>query len=200
MTQEFPSRGNWGAPGQLNPSTQLEGNQKTPAFPTRGFQSQYVPTAAEGVLGGAIYDLDPSKFDFFLKAGEDNEELRAQDQTALEMIGKGAGRFALTTLTKTLEGIGFVGSIPKALFQQDLNAAVDNSFSEWFSELEEGIKEDLLPIYKTRKYLEGNILQQAGTLGFWTDDVVDGLAFFTSAWLGAKGINVIAKGIRSRSI
>ena len=196
MTQEFPSRGNWGAPGQLNPSTQLEGDQKTPAFPTRGFQSQYVPTAAEGVLGGAIYDLDPSKFDFFLKAGEDNEELRAQDQTVAEMLGKGAGRFALTTLTKTLEGIGFVGALPSALANWDLNKAVDNSFSEWFSELEEDIKEDLLPIYKTRKYLEGNILQQAGTLGFWMDDVVDGLAFFTSAWLGAKGINVAAKGLK----
>lgn len=149
MTQEFPSRGNWGAPGQLNPSTQLEGDQKTPAFPTRGFQSQYVPTAAEGVLSGAIYDLDPSKFDFFLKAGEDNEELRAQDQTVAEMLGKGAGRFALTTLTKTLEGIGFVGALPSALANWDLNKAVDNSFSEWFSELEEDIKEDLLPILKT---------------------------------------------------
>lgn len=198
MTQDFPTRGSLGAPDQINPTTQLSGDQKTPAFPTRGTEFDTSTDTHADVLGGSLYNVDPTKFDFFLKTGADNEELRAQDQSNAGMVLKGVGRLAATTLTKTLEGIGFLGAIPGAIAKGDMNVIVDNAWSDWWSNAEQSVK-DAMPIYHVNKYNQGNILQQASTLGFWMDDAVDGLAFFASAWLGSKGINAVGQATKTYS-
>ena len=151
-----------------------------------------------GYLGEGDFGLDPTEYDFQLKYDADNAELRAQNQSATGMIAKGIARLGGTTLTKLASGVGYIATALPALVNWDLSTMTDNGFSEMMRETEEGIKE-ALPIHKTRKYLDGNILDQMGTLGFWTDDVVDGAAFMLSSIIGAKGMSAAAKGLGAYS-
>src|SRR5690606_22269879 len=113
-----------------------------------------------------------------------------------EQLVRGVGRLVGTTATKFLSGIGYVVSGIPAMATGDINTMLDNGFSAALTSLEEDLKEDIMPIYHKNKYLEGNILSQMGTLGFWMDDVVDGIAFMGSAMVGAKGLDKIGSGIK----
>ena len=177
--------------GSVNPATGLE-NENGDVNKELSIEQvdaiMKAPNESAGYLGGGSFGLDPEKFDFQLVAGGDNLEYRAASQSAAGMIAKGTGRLVGSAITKTLAGLGYVGSSIPALVQGDMNMMLDNSWSETFNSLEEGLKESM-PIYKTQKYLDGNVFEQMGTLGFWTDDVVDGAAFMLSSIIGAKGMS-----------
>lgn len=139
-----------------------------------------------------------SKYTFNMPYEADPVDWKAQHQTAGNQIAHGAGRLIGTTATKLLEGVGYLGALPEAIFKGDLTVAMNNSFSSTMSALEEDIKE-ALPIHHSRRYTEGNILQQMGELSFYMDDVVDGISFLASAVIGSKGISALGKGIGAYS-
>lgn len=186
---------------ELNPKTNLPVKSKVLSdevldrirFP----QVDSYKRAAFGVEGQVV--LDPEKFDFQLKVGADNQELRAQHQSVGEQTLHGIGRLGGTFITKAMEGFGFLGGGIGALLTQDIDVMTKNSWVEFWENAEEGVKEKL-PIYHTRKYLDNNIWTQLGTWSFWMDDFVDGLAFMASAYVPGIGLAKIgsigAKGAK----
>lgn len=129
----------------------------------------------------------------------------AQDQTVGERIANGVGRLIGTTITKTLEGLGYAVTAPVAGVQaiagdpRAFETLTTNAWSNFFNNVEEDIKNQL-PIYKTKNYLNGNVWQQMGTASFWTDDVIDGLAFMASAMIpgfaATKALSLGSKAIK----
>jgi hypothetical protein len=140
----------------------------------------------------------PSKYDESgISMGDilDLENQRALLQPGMAKIGSGLGRLVTTTGTKFLEGLGYAASALPAIVEGDITVLTDNTFSKAMSNAEEYLKEETFPIYKTNFYKQGNILQQMGTLEFWTDDVVDGAAFMLQGLLGSAAISQVGKGL-----
>lgn len=185
---------------EVDPNTGLSGS--TVGLTEKAFESYMAsgkgttqpinPVSAASVGGGVFLNRADQYEGVPVRFGADNEELRAQGQSAVGMIAKGAGRFVGSTATKLLEGAGYVITAVPALLSGDFSVMADNGFSAMMSNLEEDFKDEVLPIYKTNRYKEGNILEQMGTLGFWTDDAVDGVAFLASAYLQGSGIGALA--------
>ena len=149
--------------------------------------SNYLSPGTPDPFGsGTVSPYNPDEYDFQLKSDVDNRQLRADNQSMTEVLANATGRFLGTALTKTLSGIGYLGGAVAALATWDSNKMLDNFFSGMMTDVEDDIKE-ALPVYKTNKYLNGNLLEQMGTAGFWFDDVVDGAAFMASAYIGGLG-------------
>jgi hypothetical protein len=190
-----------GAPdSKINPATGLQGNVKSPVLSSSDSFKELITSGGGNPLmsGGSEINLDPNKFSFQPKSGADNVELRAQDQPFLEQTLYGAGRLIGTTATKTIEGLGYLWGMGAALVSdvvgphKSLAESLDNGWTNFWGNAEESLKE-AMPIYHTKKYDQGNILQQMGTWGFWMDDMIDGIAFLASAAIGSKGISAAGK-------
>ena len=181
---------------KINPATGLQDKVKTPNLTNENIVNIITSGRGNSMLGGGKeLNVDPNSFSFQPRVGADNFELRAQDQPVGQELLYGAGRLVGTTATKFLEGIGYIPAASVALFDKELMSdLLDNSWVNFWGNAEQSIK-DKLPIYHTNKYNEGNIFKQMGTLGFWMDDVVDGLAFLASAAIGSKGISAVGKSI-----
>jgi hypothetical protein len=143
--------------------------------------------------------LKYSRYTRGMPFGADPIEWQAQHQGAADMIAKGVGRLVTTTGTKFLTGLGLLYGIMPALASGDIDKLFDNAWGTYWGGLEEHIKE-LMPINHSRKYLEGNILNQMATLGFYMDDVVDGTAFMLSALIGSYGMGAAMKGANAYSL
>jgi len=189
--------------GLVDPATGLEGGAKSTASPLSisdieeaKMHSQY--GGNDAYLGKGDLGLNPSEYDFQLRYGADNDEIRAQSQSAAGMFLKGGARLVGSTFTKLMAGLGYAGTAIPAIINQDMNVMLDNGFSAMWNSVEDELKE-ALPIYKTRAYLEGNVLEQMGTLGFWMDDVVDGAAFMLSSIVGTKGLGALGKSTKAYS-
>lgn len=141
-----------------------------------------------------------SQYDYNTIAGQDLDQLRAQRQGVADHIGNGLLRLVGTGITKTTEGIGFIAGLSGIdnHFEERggwIAGAADNMLAEWSMKMEDKIKESL-PIYHTERYKSGDVFQQMGTLGFWSDDVVDGLAFMLSAYVPGIGISKLGAGLK----
>jgi len=134
--------------------------------------------AASGVSTGM--PVDTQYRTGYTTSQGDPMEFMAQQQSVMDRVGNAGVRLAGTTVTKFLSGLSAMAGAPFAVINQDIDWITNNTLTQVFDGLEEGLKEQL-PIYKTRKYLNGNILDQMGTASFYADDVSDGVAFLLSA-------------------
>jgi len=166
--------------GQLNPQTGLTGDFKNSDV-KKGFEKEILDLAdntykPDPSIGSGYLDYDHTKFRNYggMPSGIDLEEYRASNQSVGEQLAFGAGRLVGTTATKFLTGIGYALSGIPAILNGDINVMLDNGWSGAFTDAEEWIKEDFLPIHHKRRYLDGNVFEQMGTMGFWMDDVMDG--------------------------
>lgn len=62
--------------------------------------------------------------------------------------------------------------------------------------MDEGLR-DFAPVYKSRKYAEGDLLSKMLTTGFWADDAFDGIAYAASAVVPGLGVSKLASGASS---
>lgn len=107
-----------------------------------------------------LYDdrsIDPTKFDFQLKIGADNEEIRAQNQGLLELYGKSAIQTAAVGVGGAISGLGYMSDLVTNL--PELINGEEVQFDSILTRLGEGIQdytsEQLVPIYQTRRAQEG---------------------------------------------
>ena len=159
---------------------------------------KYGSAGDTGFIGTATKGPDQDKFDFQLKPNIDNYELRAQRQSTTDQIGNAVVNLVGGTAFKFLQGVGYAGGGVKALLTGDINEMLSNSFTAAFETAEEVTKEKF-PIYKTKKYLEGNIWEQMSTPEFWFDDVIDGVSFLASAWASGGIYGALSKGVGTYS-
>lgn len=132
------------------------------------------------------------KYDTFWKPGINQEAHRSSNQNWAQKWGNGIARSSLSIATKTLAGLGHVGGAIGALGMHDSTMIYDNAFSNYFANLEEGIKEKF-PVYKSLTYQKGNLGDKIWTADFWADNFLDGAAFAASAILTSKGIGALGK-------
>jgi len=166
----------------------------------------YLPTGVEGE--SRIYEIPENvkNFEGYVDLTKTNLgdwnnvlEQRAKNQSSWEVAGNAAKRFGATTLTKFGQGVGFIGGFldwaSGGFGIDNISKMTDNGVSKMFEGLENWAKEQL-PIYHTKAYTEGNVLQKMGTLGFWADDAVDGFAFMASAMLPGGILKGIGTGTK----
>lgn len=141
------------------------------------------------------YDIDPRDFGNIGRVAFEDPNLidkRYANQSWGETAGHGLARFGLTTATKFMETLGFIGGLPLSIADSEM--AFDNAWIRAFEELEEGVKE-LFPVYHSSDMDKKNFFEKLGKIDYWSDEVADGAAFMTSAILGGYGAGVLAKGI-----
>lgn len=141
--------------------------------------------------------------DFGFHPAVDNEDFYAQRQGGFEKIGKGALKLPLLVATKTLSGIGYIGGLlnPVNMLDEDgyIAAAADNGFSKTFNQMEEYFKNDffLTSTFQEAKDRDKGFFARAFTdIDFWTDDVVDAVAFLASAYIPGTQLAKLNLGMK----
>jgi hypothetical protein len=129
--------------------------------------------------------------------GIDNDDFYGQQEGGFETFGKGVGRLGLGILTKTGEGIGYIGGLLDSdNWDADIiTKASDNGFSEIFRSIDDKAKNDWLPTYQEAADRDKGFWSRAFTDGdFWMTDAVDGLAFLASAWIPGLALSKLQLG------
>lgn len=143
-----------------------------------------------------------SKYNIGAYPGENLAYHRGDTQSVGMRWASLVPRLALTTGTKLLSNTGFLlglAGIDNSYTYDDnsknwITGAADNILSDFASTMEESVKNDLFPIYKTKEYTEGNVFKQMGTASFWADDVTDGAAFMLASWGPGLGLSRLGVG------
>lgn len=199
------------SPWATNPISSV----KDPAVDPRDLLDARVNRFVPGSLSGPIRSSGAEaeryvgqEFGFLPSSIRDNEDFYAQYQSGMEKIGKGLLKLPLYTITKLGSGVGFVAGManPVNWFSEEgyISSVADNSFSGFFDNWEQDIKNQWLPTFQEAEDREKGFFSRAATdIDFWTEDFVDGLAFMASAWvpgmalskagMGAKAIRALSK-------
>lgn len=158
--------------------------------------------------GGDVYDTSSGNSVIYRDPNQDFEGIGEASQTGISEFGAAVGRLLGTTATKIGSGVGYLAGLgyEAAKFTNPVSAvnttleegnmisrAADNFVSGAFNTLEEKIKE-ATPIFKSEDYREGGVFQKAFTSEFWSEDVVDGLAFMLSSILPGTQISKLNLG------
>jgi hypothetical protein len=129
--------------------------------------------------------------------GIDNDNFYGEQEGGFATFGKGIARLGLGILTKTGEGIGYIGGLLDSdNWDADIiTKASDNGFSEIFRNIDDKAKNDWLPTYQEAADRNKGFWSKAFTDGdFWMTDAVDGLAFLASAWIPGLALSKLQLG------
>jgi hypothetical protein len=132
----------------------------------------------------------------------DNEDYYAQQQSGLEKFGKGLLKLPLYTATKLGSGVGFITGLinPFNWFDENgyISAVADNGISNFFDSWENDIKNQWLPAFQEAEDRNKGFFSRAFTdIDFWSEDVVDGLAFMASAWIPGMALSKVGAGVKA---
>jgi hypothetical protein len=170
-------------------------NQATIPYYGTGFRE---PVRTPLRISGKYLDED-----YGFNPAVDNEDFYAQRQSSFTKIAKVVPKFLLSTIAKTGQGVGFVGSLlnPQNMLDEDgyIASAADNAFSNAFADMDKWVKEDFswTSTFQEAKDREKGFFARAFTdLDFWTDDVVDAAAFLASAYIPGTQLAKLNLGIK----
>jgi len=151
------------------------------------------------IEGESMFDDALTLDDIFTPGGV--EARRASEQPAAFQVAAMYGRYPLVALSKFAMGIGVVAGLPKAIYnlangkKDALKPMFDNFLLDGITKFEEKVKE-VMPIYATRQYQDGTLIDQMMTTKFWADDYMDGVAFASSAILPSGILGGAAKALK----
>lgn len=159
-----------------------------------GITPQNITKKYEGTQYGFVYGID-------------NDDFYGEMEGGLTTLAKGVGRLGLGVVSKTGEGVGYVGGLGLGLVGGVLNPsewdsdiisnASDNAFSNLFSQLDEKSRNEWLPTYQEANDRNKGFWSRAFSDGdFWMTDAVDGAAFLISAWIPGLALSKVGLGAR----
>ena len=137
-----------------------------------------------------------NKYDAGYRKEMNQEWNRSNNQTWYNQLGSGLVSRGLSIGTKFAAGVGSVLGAGSALASEDITDIWDNPLVNAMNNADDALRESL-PIYKSKKYMEGGLFPKMGSTSFWFDDGFDGLAFLASAYGGGVIGKGIASGVRS---
>lgn len=156
------------------------------------------------------YLTDPEKKGVLHEDDRDYlQDRRASNQHWATKVYTAVSRFPAQVIGKTIKGIGTTGGfLYETLIggKEGRNATYDN----WIRDIGDFVEQDVAQgiakvttlgmgageIYGSASYAkEKSFWGKLGYADFWTKDVVDGLAFIASAFIGAKGAGAVGKGV-----
>ena len=159
-----------------------------------GITPQNITKKYEGTQYGYVYGID-------------NDDFYGEMEGGLTTLAKGVGRLGLGVVSKTGEGVGYIGGLGVGLIGGVLNPsewdsdiisnASDNAFSNLFSQLDEKSRNEWLPTYQEANDRNKGFWSRAFSDGdFWMTDAVDGAAFLISAWIPGLALSKVGLGAR----
>lgn len=169
--------------------------QGAKAFPLAGndfLRSKTIP-------GDRTRKYDDMTYGF--RYGVDMDDFYGQMESPLTTFGKGVGRFVVGVGSKVTEGVGYITGLlnPNNWDADIISKASDNAISEIGRLLDDKAKNDWLPTFQEAEDRDKGFWQKAFTDpdgDFWMTDVVDGLAFLTSAWIPGLALSKIQLGAK----
>jgi len=154
-------------------------------------------------VGGIDAPGEGGKYAPYYQSGMDFTEMVAEGQGPIRRLASAVPRLLGSVLTKTITQAGYAGGLIGLGNEGQMGTnwiaeAADNAVANFGRDAEEKLKE-MFPIYKSRRYTEGNIFQQLGTSQYWTDDFVDGFAFMISAFAPGLILGKLGAGAATAS-
>lgn len=138
--------------------------------------------------------------DYGYRFGIDNEDFYAsRKNTALNFGAKLLGRFALGTVAKLGQGIGYLGGMidPTNWGHNYIANVSDNAFAKMFEKLDTNVKDDWMPVYQAAINRDRGFWSRMFTDStFWTNEVSDGAAFMASAFAPGAILSKIGLGAK----
>ena len=123
-----------------------------------------------------------AKFDGYYKP-TGNEDIFARKQSGWEQAYMGLAKFGGKTLAYATDmTIGNIYGIASAIKEGSLQAWVQNDFSKSIDDINKQM-DYKLPNYYSDEQKSMSLLRQLGTVNFWANDALGGLAFVTGAVL-----------------
>ena len=166
----------------------------TPTFSSGGFP--VVPHTPTGIYTG----FDGSKYERAIAPGESVENVLAQEQGTLDVIGNIAGRFVGRATLSAAETFGMLGygSIA-AIRDGKFSSLYENELSQVFKKADEALVKNT-PFYDTEaekkaKFFSSDIGTVLGSAGFWGNALGEGGGFVAGAMLGGMGTGLALKGL-----
>lgn len=122
------------------------------------------------------YDETLGNLDKVYYGEESVEGLRAEQQSAADLIGNTVGSNLAIAATTTVAGtLGVIEGIFSSIANQELDNLWDNNVTNWAVDMQDKARESM-PIYKGQKYQDMPLLNKMGTGVFWAD-LVQNLGF-----------------------
>ena len=178
----------------------LENSSGTPLDPF-AFEKQFVKPVADNSndFTGVVDQLEfasPVKIDKGYGTLGNAEyaqqvinESKFQDQSSLDLVGKGLFNVVKTIGIEAGKTPGYLGGLVGAgidkVFgdgKQSMSMIVDNAWINAFERLDDAAKE-AVPVYMSKQVQEGNLLDKMGSGAWWAESGADGLGFMLSMFL-----------------
>ena len=133
------------------------------------------------------YDETLGNLDDVIYGDTTVEDLRAEQQSGLEMIGNSLANNVVIAGSTAISGtLGLVDGIFSALSSGEAQDVWDNRTTNWATNIQERTRE-VLPIYRGKEYEDKTLFQKLGTGIFWAD-LVQNLGFSEGMLLQGAGM------------
>ncbi len=164
------------------------------------------PSPSYGLMGAenfetTYHDVDmsgkpysgSSRFDTLSSTSGVQQYQRAYNQNPGWQLISAVPNFAVGTLSKLVGGVSrlTIGSLGYLTGNGFFDSAAADPIANSIGLIEDYVRNDLAPSYKSRKYDEGNAMSQLATMSWYTNDFVDAAAFAASAWM-TSGLSAAA--------
>lgn len=149
---------------------------------------------AGDVKGQSGIKIGESKFDPGMPMSQlsNIDEYRAVNQGLGEAFVNGFISRAISILPKFTGGFGYVSGALPWLASGDISKMTKNPLSIGMEQFDEFLRESL-PVYASKNYNADNIFDVMSSSKFWFDDLFDGIAFATSAYIPGGAVGKISK-------
>ena len=162
------------------------------------------PLMQSGALSDGVYKesivrrYDDEDYGFL--PGADNDDFYGKKESWYEKsIGAIAFKLPVYTITKVLEGTGFLLGLASpwnyGTEEGVISKAADNTLYKAMDSFEDYTKNEWMPTFQEAADREKGFWNRFATDGdFWAEDAVDGLAFMASAWIPGMALSKLGLG------
>ncbi len=140
------------------------------------------------------YGVGESKYDTGVTPTNVNQlqDIRANRQPILDKWANGITKAAGVAGTSILENTaGLVYGIADAVSEADISKLYNNKFTQSLDEFNNYVGKNM-PNYSTKASEDYNLLQKMGTANFWSDQVLNGVAYMGAAIATGWGLGEFA--------
>jgi len=139
--------------------------------------------------GQSQYDKQPLTFENLQQLNE----IRAQEQTALDKLGNGLVNMTISAFTGALDStVGFVYGISKGLITGEADQVWNNEFGQAMDSINEAVRESN-PFYYSEAEKNASLLGSMGYQNFWFDKVLGGAGYTIGSLAAGYGISSLFK-------
>ena len=167
-----------------NPTTYAEIVQRKSTRDLLSSMNNAPMEAYNAGYGESKYDTE---YDVPVKAFEDLQDVRAENQSGLAKLGVSTLKAGVLAATTFLDGTaGFIYGLGSSIANADLNRMNANAFSDALQNMNEYM-EEVAPMYKSKEYEEKPWYENLGTVELWADGVIKNMGFTAGALISGSG-------------